>query len=58
MVQTDQRPMTDPTLDEMLEEAARREAALKAVEKLYKENGEGLQRLAEIERQELIEEND
>ena len=50
--------MTDPTLDEMLEEAARREAALKAVEKLYKENGEGLQRLAEIERQELIEEND
>ena len=48
----------EPTLDEMLEEAARREAALKAVDKLYKENGDALKRLAEIERQELIEEND
>ena len=49
---------TEPYPDEMFEEAARREAAFKAVEKLYKENGDALQRLAEIERQELIEEND
>jgi hypothetical protein len=50
--------MTENYPDSLFEEAARREAALKAVEKLYEENGEGLQRLAEIERKELIEEND
>lgn len=37
------------------EEVARREKALKAVEKLYDENGDALQQLAAIERQELIE---
>jgi len=73
--------MTDPTLDEMLEEAAKREAenevivakvsdedyqkvldeaqrqekALEAVEKLYDENGDALQQLAAIEREELLE---
>ena len=50
--------MTDPTHEEMLEEAERREKAMKAVDKLYEENSDALQRLAEIERQELIEEND
>ncbi len=40
--------------EEMLEEAARREAALKAVEKLYDENGDGLKQLAEIESNEAI----
>ena len=48
----------EPTLDEMFEEAARREAAFKAVEKLYAENGDALQQLADIERKELNEEND
>ena len=48
--------MTDPTHEEMLEEAARREAAMKAVEKLYEENGDALKRLAEIEKEELIKE--
>ena len=43
----------EPYPDEMFEEAARREAALKAVEKLYVENGDALKELAEIERQEL-----
>ena len=50
--------MTDPTLDEMLEEAAKREAvnkAWEAVEKLYDENGDALQQLAAIEREELLE---
>ena len=37
------------THEEMLEEAARREAALKAVDKLYEENGDALKQLAEIE---------
>jgi len=38
------------THEEMLEEAAKREAAaLKAVEKLYEENGDALKQLAEIE---------
>jgi hypothetical protein len=43
------------THEEMLEEAARREAenkALAAVEKLYKENGDALKQLAEIEKEE------
>ena len=48
--------MTDPTHEEMLEEAERREAAMKAVEKLYEENGDALKRLAEIEKEELINE--
>ena len=51
--------MTDnygPYPDEMFEEAARREAAIKAVEKLYEENGDALKRLAEIEKEELINE--
>jgi hypothetical protein len=41
--------------DEMFEEAERREAerkALDAVEKLYKENGDALKQLAEIEKEE------
>jgi hypothetical protein len=47
------------THEEMLEEAAKREAAaLKAVEKLYEENGDALKQLAEIERQEREEAND
>ena len=37
----------------MLEEAARREAALKAVDKLYEENGDAMKQLAEIEKEEL-----
>ena len=45
-----------PYPDEMFEEAARREAAMKAVEKLYEENGDALKRLAEIEKEELINE--
>ena len=48
--------MTEPYPDEMFEEAARREAAMKAVEKLYEENGDALKRLAEIEKEELINE--
>lgn len=50
--------MTDPTYEEMLEEAAKREAANKAFEaldKLYDENGDALQHLAAIERKELAE---
>lgn len=46
------------THEEMLEEAAKREAENKAwaaVEKLYAENGDALKELAAIERQELIE---
>jgi len=46
------------THEEMLEEAAKREADNKALEelnKLYDENGDALQQLAAIERQELIE---
>jgi hypothetical protein len=45
----------EPYPDEMFEEAERREAerkALDAVEKLYKENGEALKQLAEIEKEE------
>jgi hypothetical protein len=48
--------MTEPYPDEMFEEAERREAenkALDAVDKLYKENGDALQQLAEIERREF-----
>ena len=48
--------MTEPYPDAMFEEAARREAAIKAVEKLYEENGDALKRLAEIEKEELINE--
>ena len=48
--------MTEPYPDAMFEEAARREAAMKAVEKLYEENGDALKRLAEIEKEELINE--
>jgi len=40
------------THEEMLEEAARREAALKAVDKLYEENGDAMKQLAEIETRE------
>jgi len=40
------------THEEMLEEAARREAALKAVDKLYEENGDAMKQLAEIEKEE------
>ena len=45
----------EPYPDEMFDEAERREAerkALDAVEKLYKENGEALKQLAEIEKEE------
>jgi hypothetical protein len=45
----------EPYPDAMFEEAERREAerkALDAVEKLYKENGDALKQLAEIEREE------
>ena len=74
--------MTDPTLDEMLEEAAKREAAnevivakvseedyqkvqkevankkaWEAVEKLYDENGDALKKLADIEREERMNED-
>ena len=51
--------MTEPTHEEMLEEAARREAenkAWEAVEKLYDENGDALQQLAEIEMEEYTDE--
>ena len=50
--------MTDPTHEEMLEIAAQREAdnkALEALDKLYDENGDALQQLAAIEREELLE---
>ena len=50
--------MTDPTHEEMLEEAARREAenkALAALDNLMEENKEAFQHLAAIERQELAE---
>ncbi len=72
--------MTDPTLDEMLEEAAKREAAnevivakvseedyqkvqkevankkaWEAVKKLYDENGDALQQLADIEKEERMD---
>jgi len=40
------------THEEMLEEAARREAAFAALDKLYDENGDALQRLAAIEKEE------
>ena len=45
----------EPYPDEMFEEAERREAerkALDAIEKLYKENGDALKQLAEIEKEE------
>ena len=48
-----------PYPDEMFEEAERREAANKAweaVEKLYAENGDALQQLAEIEMEEYTDE--
>ena len=54
--------MTDPTLDEMLEEAAKREEANKkaweAVQKLYVENGDALKELADIEREERMTEDE
>ena len=43
------------THEEMLEEAARREKAWEAVDKLYKENGDALQQLAEIEKEERMD---
>jgi hypothetical protein len=47
------------TNEEMLDEESRREAAaLKAVEKLYEENGDALKQLAEIEKQEREESDD
>ena len=46
----------EPYPDAMFEEAERREAANKALDKLYEENGDALKELAEIERQELINE--
>ena len=45
------------THEEMLEEAARREAenkALAALDKLYEENGDAMTKLAEIEREEKL----
>ena len=50
--------MTEPYPDAMFEEAARREAAMKAVEKLYEENGDALKRLAEIETEERMTEDE
>jgi len=53
--------MTDPTHEEMLEEAANREAynkALDAVDKLYKENGDALKQLADIEKEERMTEDE
>ena len=50
--------MTDPTHEEMLEEAARREEenkALEALDKLHEENGEGMKKLAEHERIKVIQ---
>ena len=50
--------MTEPYPDEMFEEAERREAENKALEeldKLYKENAEGMKKLAEHERIEVIQ---
>jgi hypothetical protein len=44
------------THEEMLEEASKREKAWEAVDKLYAENGDALKRLAEIEKEELINE--
>ncbi len=50
---------TRMTHEEMLEEAAKREAAaLKAVEKLYSENGDAMKQLAEIEKEEREESDD
>jgi hypothetical protein len=47
------------THEEMLEEAAKREAAaLEAVEKLYAENGDAMKQLAEIEKEEREESDD
>jgi hypothetical protein len=43
------------THEEMIEEAAKREAAMKAVEKLYAENGDALQQLADIEKEERMD---
>lgn len=57
----DDAPWLDSTYDgfmtheEMLEEAEKREAAMKAVDKLYEENGDALKRLAEIEKEEYNE---
>jgi len=48
----------EPYPDEMFEEAARREAenkALEALDKLYKENDEGMKKLSEDERIEVIQ---
>jgi hypothetical protein len=47
----------EPYPDEMFEEAARRESAFKAVDKLYRENDDALQRLAEIENEERMTED-
>ena len=44
------------THEEMLEEAEKREKAWQAVEKLYAENGDALQQLAEIEMEEYTDE--
>ena len=60
-VQTPQMKLEvkEMTHEEMMEEAARREAenkALEALDKLYDENGDALQQLSVIERQELINE--
>ena len=44
------------THEEMLEEAARREKAWEAVDKLYAENGEALKELAKIEMEEYTDE--
>jgi hypothetical protein len=43
------------THEEMIEIAAEREAAMKAVEKLYAENGDALQQLADIEKEERMD---
>jgi hypothetical protein len=46
------------TNEEMLDESKREAAALKAVEKLYEENGDALKQLAEIEKEEREESDD
>jgi hypothetical protein len=50
--------MIEPTHEEMLEEAKKREAenkAWKAVEKLYAENGDALKELADVEKEERMD---
>jgi hypothetical protein len=50
--------MTENYPDDMFEEAERREKALEAVDRLYAENGDALQQLAEIEKEERMTEDE